>query len=82
MIETIEAGHMTKDLAICVHGWNVTEDNYLMTEPFMDEIKVSRQSCTSRAYMQVDVTYYFSRWASTLMCLWSLRIFPSLPGYI
>lgn len=41
VIETIEAGHMTKDLAICVHGWNVTEDQYLMTEPFMDEIKVS-----------------------------------------
>lgn len=39
VIETIEAGHMTKDLAICVHGWNVTEDEYLMTEPFMDEIK-------------------------------------------
>lgn len=42
VIKTIEAGHMTKDLAICVHGWNVTEDQYLMTEPFMDEIKVSR----------------------------------------
>lgn len=40
VIETVEAGHMTKDLAICVHGWNVTEDQYLMTEAFMDEIKV------------------------------------------
>ncbi|CAB1109253.1 unnamed protein product [Ectocarpus sp. CCAP 1310/34] len=39
VIETVEAGHMTKDLAICVHGWNVTEDQYLMTEAFMDEIK-------------------------------------------
>lgn len=44
VIETIEAGHMTKDLAICVHGWNVTEDQYLMTEPFMDEIKVSQSA--------------------------------------
>lgn len=42
VIDTVEAGHMTKDLAICVHGWNVTEDQYLMTEPFMDEIKVGR----------------------------------------
>lgn len=40
VIETVEAGHMTKDLAICVHGWGVTEDQYLMTEAFMDEIKV------------------------------------------
>lgn len=40
VIETVEAGHMTKDLAICVHGWNVTEDQYLMTEAFIDEIKV------------------------------------------
>ncbi|CAM9234841.1 unnamed protein product, partial [Discosporangium mesarthrocarpum] len=42
VIETVETGHMTKDLAICVHGWNVTEDQYLMTEPFMDKIKVPR----------------------------------------
>ncbi|CAM9530750.1 unnamed protein product [Chrysoparadoxa australica] len=39
VIKTVEAGHMTKDLAICVHGWGVTEDQYLMTEPFMDKIK-------------------------------------------
>eukprot|EP00798_Chlamydomonas_sp_ICE-L_P027668 gene27667-7309_t len=32
VIDTIEAGHMTKDLAICVHG---TTKN---TEPFMDSI--------------------------------------------
>lgn len=46
VIDTVEAGHMTKDLAICVHGWNVTEDQYLMTEPFMDEIKVSNAKKT------------------------------------
>ncbi|KAG5181985.1 hypothetical protein JKP88DRAFT_320262 [Tribonema minus] len=39
VIETIEAGHMTKDLAICVHGWEVTPDQYLNTVPFMDKIK-------------------------------------------
>jgi len=38
-IEAVENGHMTKDLAICVHGWGVTPDQYLNTEPFMDEVK-------------------------------------------
>ncbi|KAK9814180.1 hypothetical protein WJX72_001721 [[Myrmecia] bisecta] len=39
VVETIESGHMTKDLAICVHGTTkVTPDQYLNTTPFMDEI--------------------------------------------
>lgn len=39
VISTIEAGHMTKDLAICVHGTTkVTPDQYLNTEPFMDKV--------------------------------------------
>ncbi|KXZ45488.1 hypothetical protein GPECTOR_54g229 [Gonium pectorale] len=39
VIETIEAGKMTKDLAICVAGTTkVTPDTYLETEPFMDAI--------------------------------------------
>mmetsp|Transcript_1636 Transcript_1636/g.4023 ORF Transcript_1636/g.4023 Transcript_1636/m.4023 type:complete len:422 (+) Transcript_1636:86-1351(+) len=39
VVETIEAGHFTKDLAICVHQTNrVTPDQYLNTEPFMDAI--------------------------------------------
>lgn len=39
VIETIEAGKMTKDLAICVHGTTrVTPDQYLNTEAFMDAI--------------------------------------------
>ena len=38
VIETIEAGHMTKDLAICVHGNKARSDQYLQTEPFMDQI--------------------------------------------
>jgi isocitrate dehydrogenase len=25
VIDTVEAGYMTKDLAICVHGWSATE---------------------------------------------------------
>ncbi|GIL61552.1 hypothetical protein Vafri_16016 [Volvox africanus] len=39
VIETIEAGNMTKDLAICVHGTSKVKTNqYLNTEPFMDAI--------------------------------------------
>jgi isocitrate dehydrogenase len=39
VISTIEQGHMTKDLAICVHGTTkVTPDQYLNTEPFMDKV--------------------------------------------
>lgn len=35
-IEAVESGHMTKDLAICIHGSNVSEGQYLYTEQFMD----------------------------------------------
>lgn len=39
VIDTIERGHMTKDLAICVHGNKVKEGtHYLATEAFMDKI--------------------------------------------
>ncbi|GMF65119.1 unnamed protein product [Phytophthora lilii] len=39
VIKTVEAGHMTKDLATCIHGSNVTPDHYLYTEDFMDKVK-------------------------------------------
>jgi len=39
IIETVESGKMTKDLAICVHGTNdVKRDQYLNTFEFMDAI--------------------------------------------
>mmetsp|Transcript_23347 Transcript_23347/g.41464 ORF Transcript_23347/g.41464 Transcript_23347/m.41464 type:complete len:474 (-) Transcript_23347:182-1603(-) len=39
VVETIEAGFMTKDLAICVHNTTkVTPDQYLNTEAFMDKV--------------------------------------------
>jgi isocitrate dehydrogenase len=39
VIETIESGSMTKDLAICVYGNNVAEGtHYQRTEVFMDKI--------------------------------------------
>ena len=44
VIKTVENGHMTKDLAICVHGPGATRDTYLMTQPFMDKIKESLES--------------------------------------
>ncbi len=34
-IETVEAGHMTKDLAICIHGKNTTVEHYMYTEDFL-----------------------------------------------
>lgn len=37
-VDTVEAGHMTKDLAVLVHGERVTPDQYLNTEPFLDRL--------------------------------------------
>eukprot|EP01084_Bolivina_argentea_P306861 530334_1 len=39
VIHTIQDGKYTKDLAICVHGWHVSPDQYLMTDEFIDSIK-------------------------------------------
>mmetsp|Transcript_14296 Transcript_14296/g.13873 ORF Transcript_14296/g.13873 Transcript_14296/m.13873 type:complete len:320 (+) Transcript_14296:309-1268(+) len=39
VIETVEAGFMTKDLAICVHGTNdVARDKYQSTQEFMNKL--------------------------------------------
>ena len=38
-VETVEAGEMTKDLAILIHGDNLTSDNYLSTEGFLAALK-------------------------------------------
>lgn len=37
-IETVESGKMTKDLAVCIHGNNVTKDQYLYTEEFLEAL--------------------------------------------
>ncbi len=37
-IETVEAGKMTKDLAVCIHGDRVSEGQYLTTEDFLDAL--------------------------------------------
>jgi isocitrate dehydrogenase len=39
IIKTVEDGHMTKDLAICVHNTNdVSRDKYLNTQDFIQKI--------------------------------------------
>ena len=38
-VETVEAGEMTKDLAMLVHGDNVSSNQYLTTEGFLAAIK-------------------------------------------
>eukprot|EP00347_Sterkiella_histriomuscorum_P007229 403349766 len=44
IIETVEAGFMTKDLAICVHNtMDVPRDTYLNTEDFMNKIAEALQ---------------------------------------
>jgi isocitrate dehydrogenase len=48
-IETVEQGKMTKDLAICVYGWDVKEkEHYLQTEQFMDKIDENFQKKWSK----------------------------------
>lgn len=38
MIETVENGVMTKDLAICIHGDQVRREHYVNTEEFIDRV--------------------------------------------
>lgn len=38
-IDTVEAGHMTKDLAVLIHGENLNETHYLTTEAFLDSLR-------------------------------------------
>ncbi len=40
-INTVEAGQMTKDLALCIHGNQLQENHYLTTEQFLDALKIN-----------------------------------------
>jgi len=42
-IDTVEAGKMTKDLAVCIHGNNVPEGSYLYTEDFLEALNQELQ---------------------------------------
>ncbi len=37
-VDTVEAGFMTKDLAVCIYGDKVSADQYMNTEPFLDKL--------------------------------------------
>ncbi|MFN8791388.1 MAG: NADP-dependent isocitrate dehydrogenase [Bdellovibrionales bacterium] len=37
-VETVEAGFMTKDLAVCIYGDKVSPDKYMNTEPFLEKL--------------------------------------------
>ena len=39
-VEAVEAGQMTKDLAVCIHGEKVEANHYLTTEKFLDALNV------------------------------------------
>lgn len=39
VIETVENGFMTKDLALCIHGDKMKKEHYLNTDAFMDKIE-------------------------------------------
>lgn len=38
VVKTVEAGHMTKDLALCIHGKNMKREHYENTEKFIDSV--------------------------------------------
>jgi isocitrate dehydrogenase len=42
-VETVESGKMTKDLALIVFGDQLTTENYLTTEGFLDAIDANLQ---------------------------------------
>jgi isocitrate dehydrogenase len=43
-IETVESGKMTKDLALIIHGKELTEENYLTTEQFLEALDKNLQT--------------------------------------
>ncbi|MEO0404690.1 MAG: NADP-dependent isocitrate dehydrogenase, partial [Bacteroidota bacterium] len=43
-IETVESGKMTKDLALLIHGKDMTTDHYLTTEEFLEALDQNLQA--------------------------------------
>ncbi|MFM1793161.1 MAG: hypothetical protein RLZZ252_1515 [Bacteroidota bacterium] len=43
-VDVVESGKMTKDLAVCIYGDKVTEDQYLYTEDFLEAINSELKS--------------------------------------
>jgi isocitrate dehydrogenase len=42
-VQTVEAGHMTKDLAVCIHGNNPPAGSFLYTTDFLEKIAENMQ---------------------------------------
>lgn len=42
-VEAVESGHMTKDLALCIHGEKLNTSHYMDTEEFIDLIAANLQ---------------------------------------
>jgi isocitrate dehydrogenase len=42
-VDMVEAGKMTKDLAVCIHGSKTSEEHYLTTEDFLEVINQELQ---------------------------------------
>jgi len=42
-IETVESGHMTKDLALAIHGKNMKNEHWMETLAFLDKINTNLQ---------------------------------------
>lgn len=40
-VETVEAGQMTKDLALCIHGDDLNDSHYLTTEDFLNVLRTN-----------------------------------------
>jgi isocitrate dehydrogenase len=43
-VDTVEAGLMTKDLALCIHGEKLQDSDYLSTEAFLDVLNINFQT--------------------------------------
>lgn len=44
-IDTVEAGKMTKDLAVCIHGDALQDSHYLSTEEFLEALRANLEKC-------------------------------------
>jgi isocitrate dehydrogenase len=43
-VDTVEAGKMTKDLALCIYGDELNDSHYLSTEAFLEALRVNFES--------------------------------------
>ncbi|WP_020484351.1 NADP-dependent isocitrate dehydrogenase [Methylomonas sp. MK1] len=46
-VDTVEAGQMTKDLALCIYGDDLNDSNYLTTEDFLEALRVNLEQSLS-----------------------------------